>query len=226
MDDPLFQAFQEQSEENSFFSHCPPPQNPQTGPKGVLHEYKINALYHKIKKQVENAELMENIKKRAMLLSDCKEEIDEEALSDDEFFIEYTNKRLLELTSERTYFGFRREIQTSLEFLETLENTKVIIVHIYDKNNEFCRIINESLEELAAIYGYASFISIRYEIVELDYFAMPTLQVYENGELVVNKIRINEDSEWKQLMLKNKDVTSLLESLLWKNNILKETLYS
>lgn len=155
-----------------------------TGPKGVIEDYK---------KRVQ--------KERAKQKPDEVDELEaefQELLNDDSVLKEYIAKRISNLTSSPT-FGQVYRLKTGSELLDAIdkENDNVlIIVHIYTKYSRACSQLNRCLDELAADLKHMKFITLDASVTNLSTNfkenGVPALLAYKKGDLVKSLVQLEE----------------------------------
>eukprot|EP00112_Aurelia_sp_Birch-Aquarium-sp1_P015183 Seg3344.1 transcript_id=Seg3344.1/GoldUCD/mRNA.D3Y31 product="Phosducin-like protein" protein_id=Seg3344.1/GoldUCD/D3Y31 len=177
----------------------------KTGPKGVLQDYK---RYKQLQYQQEVAEeqrKLQYIKDTSITCKSEKQDLEDENFEDDDFLKEYHQKRLQQLKEEsekyvlgtRSRFGDVFEL-TCQDFIEAVDDVDVhvtVIIHIYE-NTSVCSQMNKCLDCLAKQYPYIKFCKILASEAGLSakfkLNAVPTLQVYKNGILIGNHIRMGD----------------------------------
>ncbi|XP_066931273.1 phosducin-like protein [Clytia hemisphaerica] len=186
---------------------------PQTGPKGVLEDYKQYKNLCKIEDNIATKEKIEYHKKTAFTADPNKhtDEVknensdDEFDFEDDEFLKEYHQKRLEQMQTEMenkiklnmTKFGQLFDLQTSDELLNVIENEDksiIVIVHLCDESVPGCIKMNECLDCLAKQYSHVKFCKISATkaglSLQFKLSALPALQVYKAGTLIGNYIKM------------------------------------
>ncbi|VDL19535.1 unnamed protein product [Hymenolepis diminuta] len=188
----------------------------QTGPKGVIADYK---QYIKVKEEqdkLKNEMALQMAKQCALtcrpysadLLAKEQEQKLKDMLEglidddDDAFLAQYRQKRLAEMrgtfdslpTYSRVY-----ELSTSNFVSEIdMEPPQVtVIVHIYEEGNTACKSANEAFLYLCRAYPHSKFCRIRASLSFLsrDFIAngIPAILVYKNKEMVGNLISISKE---------------------------------
>ncbi|KAE9548938.1 hypothetical protein FO519_007844 [Halicephalobus sp. NKZ332] len=165
----------------------------QTGPKGVLTDYKLHQA-GKYKEMRENAEHIKELRlKMAVAPSKPEEDEDEDELA------KIRNRRLQTLKSSTQ--GRIHEIQDKDQFLQILDESSsntLIIIHIYRDGSEACGNFNEVLTATSVrCTGNVQFYKVQASVLDTTRKfaenALPTCQVYIRGELAGNFIRIHEE---------------------------------
>lgn len=127
------------------------------------------------------------------------DEIDELLEDDDQYMIQYRQQRLQELKriAGRTRYGHLREIDVSqyVDAIDKEDSRTAVIIHLYQPDNQQCRILNQYLEQLAHKYRLAKFLCIISTKADPDFdeIALPTLLCYRNKDLVSNLVRITDE---------------------------------
>eukprot|EP00794_Sanderia_malayensis_P006193 gene6193-6908_t len=180
---------------------------PKTGPKGVLQDYKRYKQLESKQKILDKQRKLEYIKKSSMTCTSEKQDTEEEELlkSEDEFLQEYHQKRLQQLKEEsekyvlgkRPKFGKVQELGMA-NFIQSVDDVDVhvtVIIHIYE-DISMCNQMNNCFDCLAMQYPYVKFCKILASTAGLSHKfklnALPTLQVYKNGILIGNHIRLGD----------------------------------
>ena len=194
-----------------------PYDGPQTGPKGVLEDYKQYKNLCKVNEMIATKEKIELHKKLAFTADPNKhpdkpkEEFeksdDEYDFEDDEFLKEYHQNRLEQMQKEMedkikqnmVKFGQLYDLQTGEELLDILEKEEknvIVIVHLYDKSLSACVNLSDCLERLAKQYTHVRFCKISSTraglSLQFKVNALPTLQVYKGGVLIGNYIKMQD----------------------------------
>lgn len=184
---------------------------PQTGPKGVLSDYR---RFEQVQKQEADHEKQEQLAQMQREAVTCRSALDEEKQtakselpSDEAFLRDYKARRMGELkeqaskgpAGQRRYFGNLLEIRGD-KFADVIDNAPsnvFVIIHIYDEFLAACRSLNKALTKLAKMYPTAKFCRVQAEHVQVsDAFkkdGLPALLVYRNGEMVGNLLKVSDD---------------------------------
>ncbi|KAI9184661.1 hypothetical protein H9P43_003716 [Blastocladiella emersonii ATCC 22665] len=196
----------------------PPPAmhgGPQTGPKGVMADYRYQQQLAAEDKRAKHADYLAKIDRQALrggsTTAASPEDEDDDATLDEldaeleaEVLDRYRQMRLDDMvkagrSQQLPTFGAFREIGVSQFLKEVDEEHKQVsvVVHVYEPYIPECQRLNRHLTELATRYGHAKFLRIRAAAADpdLDHLALPVLQVYRAGDLVANLIRATDDME-------------------------------
>ncbi|KAM3721896.1 Phosducin-like protein [Dirofilaria immitis] len=158
-----------------------------TGPKGVLEDYKI------CKAQIEE----EESKRYEQIIAQAKIcTLSGESETDD--LKKLRRQRLLEM-KDRLY-AVRKidELTKKEQFLDYIESNRGrwILVHIYDEDNEGCITLNKIFNTLAVQYPNLKLAKVLPLTIGMStHFrmkALPTLQIYRDEILLGNFIRITD----------------------------------
>jgi len=179
----------------------------KTGPKGVLQDYKRYKQLQNEEKFLEEQRRLKYIKESSITCKNEKQDLEDEKFDedDDEFLKQYHQKRLQQLKeeSEKYVLGTRSQFTkvhdlTTQDFIEAVDNVDVhvtVIIHIYE-NSALCGRMNKCFDCLAKQYPYVKFCRISASeaglSAEFKLNAVPTLQVYKNGILIGNHIRMGD----------------------------------
>uniref|UniRef100_A0A1I8EP43 Phosducin domain-containing protein n=2 Tax=Wuchereria bancrofti TaxID=6293 RepID=A0A1I8EP43_WUCBA len=158
-----------------------------TGPKGVLDDYKI------CKAKLEEKELKrcEQIVAQAKICT-LSGELQNDNLE------EIRRKRLLEMKD--CLYAMRKvdELTEKEQFLCYIESNqdKWVLIHIYDEDNEGCITLNKIFNTLAVRYPHLRLAKVLPLTIgmsqQFKMNALPTLQVYRNESLLGNFVRITD----------------------------------
>ena len=193
-----------------------------TGPKGVLQDYYAYERQQKLVQEQETKRLLEDIKKRAMLLTleqsylenqdeqDGHDEAEKERIKAERKKYrqqELADSRIsqkLEIkvkSSERPRFGHLDILHSALEFSDLIDcpshaNT-LILIHLYLPNSTLGNghRYNRILSSLAQKYTLAHFLRANVRLIDQDFdveAGLPAILCYFNGELVGNLVRFDE----------------------------------
>lgn len=173
-----------------------------TGPKGVIEDYKKRSLSSKeTQKKNEVEELEAEF---------------QELLNDDSILKEYISKRISQSIQTSTpTFGQIYHLQTGTQLLDAIdkENPNVlVIVHIYTRYSRSCSNLNKCLEELANELKHIKFVTLDASVTALSgnfkENGVPALLAYRKGDLVKSLVQLEE------LLDKNFDSVQVKELLL------------
>ncbi|CAG9530893.1 unnamed protein product [Cercopithifilaria johnstoni] len=164
-----------------------PRNHSNTGPKGVLEDYKIR----KAQLKEEESKRYEEIIARAKMCTLSGE-------SENCNLEDIRRKRLLEM-KDRLY-ALRKidELTDKEQFLNYIESSqdRWVLIHIYDDDNEGCMTLNKVFNTLAVRHPTFKLGKVLPSTIGLSsqfkMQALPTLQVYRNELLVGNFIRITD----------------------------------
>lgn len=181
-----------------------------TGPKGVLKDWQRYKQLEAEKREEQEKERIELIKKLSLT---CRSSLDEEKekllhtdpdlaeLLSNEFLLEYHKQRMQEMLAkaEKLRFGKVIDLQTADHFLEAIDNEEksvTIIVHIYEDNVPGCEAMNGSLISLAEDYPFVKFCKILGSAAGLSkHFkkeGVPALLVYKQGQVIGNFVHMTD----------------------------------
>ncbi|VDK32040.1 unnamed protein product [Taenia asiatica] len=188
----------------------------QTGPKGVIADYK---QYRKLKDEQEKlkSEAALQVAKKCALTSrpysaDQSAKEEEQQLKemleglmgddDDAFLAQYRQKRLAEMQGvlkNLPTYGRVYELNTG-NFVGEVDKEPAqvtVFVHIYEEGNPACKSTNEAFEHLCKAYSHSKFCKIRASTAFLsrNFVAngVPAILVYKNKELIGNLISISKE---------------------------------
>lgn len=184
------------------------PMMPNTGPKGVLNDYKLYQQLKKLEKIDDDRKAIEMHKKTAFSADPNKHEEEEEKEDDefdddDEFLRKYHEQRLAQMKEEMET-RLNKRFDKLFEFngiglLEAIEeqdkSNYLMVVHIYDSITA-CIQMNKCLEELVRQYPLVKFCKVLAAdaglSLEFKMNALPTLQVYQYSKLIGNFLRVQD----------------------------------
>jgi len=187
-----------------------------TGPKGVIKDWQRYKQLETEKREEQEKEKQELIKKLSMtcrshlddeaekakdekLMRDLEEELDE---MEDEFLKEYREKRIEEMRKALQNvpkFGCVYELAAD-KYVDAIdkENPVVtVIVHLYEESVPGCVAMNGCLQCLAKQYPTVKFCRLKASHAQLSFNfsinGVPALLVYKKGELIGNFVRLSDD---------------------------------
>ena len=185
-----------------------------TGPKGVIKDWQRFKQLESEKRDEQEKEKLALFKKLS-ITSKTKAEDEEakkkeeeldlelEELMGDEFLLEYQKKRMAEMlvmSGMSANFGNLIELKNGDQFLEAIDNENkniTVVVHIYDKNESSCKMMNKALAELAKEYRQVKFCQIMTADAGMSqYFknnGLPAILVYRAGQVIGNFVRLTDD---------------------------------
>ncbi|ORY08278.1 thioredoxin-like protein [Basidiobolus meristosporus CBS 931.73] len=194
---------------------------PQTGPKGVMADYR---QHKRLEGEKEERKMVEFMKKLNWASSQAPEQNNQEESdidSDDEFFQQYRESRIRQIhsRSSKPRFGTVQRINSD-QYIEAIdsETTNIpVVIHLYDHRYLECKRMNDCLDRIATRYVHAKFLKIPSVEADPDFdpIALPAILAYKNGELIANLIRVTEE-------LGDRFDEEAVEALLVKNFVLCE----
>jgi len=184
-----------------------------TGPKGVIEDWRRFKQLENEKKEESEREKLELMKKLSMSCNPDKpeEEVDKEVQEllegSDAVMEEFMQKRMLEMmqkkdqqTRSNPQFGQLHNLDNGQEFLDAIdrENKNVtVIVHIYTDDIPGCEAMNGCLRCLAADYPYVKFCCMEANKAGMSHrfekSGVPALLVYKAGVLLGNFVRLSDE---------------------------------
>lgn len=184
-----------------------------TGPKGVIKDWQRFKQLEVEKRESEEQEKIELIKKLSISGRSTKDDLkikeqerfdDELAeLMSDDFLLQYQKQRMVEmlaLTGKLPIFGSLINIANGEDFLKSVDEeqtTVTIIIHIYDSFSTACKNMNKALSKLATEYNNVKFCKFISTAAGLSLFfksnGVPALLVYKGGHMIGNFVRVTDD---------------------------------
>ncbi|CAG9816025.1 unnamed protein product [Phaedon cochleariae] len=183
-----------------------------TGPKGVLNDWQKYKQMENEKREDEDKQKIELIKKLTLTVRTALDEEREKAaledpelaeLLNDDFLLNYQKQRMQEMiqqTNHKITFGDLIMLRSDQEFLDAIDKeheSVKIIVHIYEENVEACGSMNLCLNNLSKIYNNVKFCSILGSCVGISKkfkaAGVPALLVYKAGNLIGVCLRLSDD---------------------------------
>jgi len=173
-----------------------------TGPKGVIEDWKAFKNNEHLKRQQEEMKKKEMIKEMLLTCDNENDDLDDE---DKQFLEEYSKRRMIEMQqkfsakSAGVCFGKVIELNTEnyVEQIEDEEKFVSIIVHIYDETVAACQALNGCMQVLADKYKAVKWCKVKAKTAKLSMKfqdqALPALLVYKNNELIGNFIKLSEN---------------------------------
>uniref|UniRef100_A0A7E4UPZ9 Phosducin domain-containing protein n=1 Tax=Panagrellus redivivus TaxID=6233 RepID=A0A7E4UPZ9_PANRE len=176
------------------------PQSAQTGPKGVLNDYKRHGEELRQKKLERDAWLRKEAQRMTVKPNrntDNKANDDDD--SDDESALEKIRRQRMNMMRDMRR-GRIMEVPDKHDFVRIVDSSvpdEVVFMHIYRDGLEGCQFLNDALLVLAGRIEKAKFYKVKATLLEtsksFEENALPTLQVYVNGDLTGNFVRITDD---------------------------------
>ncbi|XP_012541320.1 phosducin-like protein [Monomorium pharaonis] len=181
-----------------------------TGPKGVIKDWQRYKQLEAEKRESQEKERLQLIKKLSLT---CRSALDEEKeelsetdpelanLLSDEFLLEYQRQRMKEMLAktEKLCFGKVIDLNNTDQFLQAIDGedkSVTVIIHIYEDNVSGCEAMNGCLISLAEKHSYVKFCRILGSIAGLSNqfkkFGIPTLLVYKNGQVIGNFVHVTD----------------------------------
>jgi Phosducin. len=134
-------------------------------------------------------------------LDSHSDDVDSDDTEDDDYdyFTMYRQKRLSELTQQRSLpsFGFVTEIDSANQFssmIDEADQRTFLIFHLYDSRVPCCRLMNDHLDQIARDWEYCRVFRMKVSNVKDDFdpIGFPCILVYRDGEEVANLTPIVE----------------------------------
>lgn len=167
-----------------------------TGPKGVIEDFRVNSLDSE--KNNTNIDLEF-----------------QELLEDDNIIKDYIAKRILDAEASAVkVFGQIYHLTTGEELLDAIDKEPsniLVIVHIYTKYSKPCSELNKCLGKIASKWKHVKFCSLDASVTSLsDNFkrnGVPAILGYKGGEVVKSLVQLED------FLDKNFDVDQVQELL-------------
>ncbi|KAF6202854.1 hypothetical protein GE061_003259 [Apolygus lucorum] len=182
-----------------------------TGPKGVIKDWQRFKQLEIEKRQEQEMERLELSKKLCLTMTNSEaqqpktqeEDPDLAALMNDEQFLEDFRKQRMEemiLASRLPKYGHVFHLNTGEEFLKAIDDedkSTTVIVHIYEENVKPCKMMNQSLAQLAKQYPNVKFCRMVGSSAGMSHSfkidGIPALIVYKEGNVIGNFVRITDE---------------------------------
>lgn len=204
---------QEQAEGGA--SNSPPPANKHnTGPKGVMEDWRRYKQLETEKRDEQELERLELSKRLALTCrseredKEAEEKVDAEieAMMDDEFLHSYMQKRMREMmeaancANTKTIFGTVINLTNGDEFLEAVDNEDhknvIIVVHIWETSVPSCIAVDGCLQSIAKDYCHVKFCRIQASAAGLSrHFkasGVPAILAYKGGDVFATFVRLTD----------------------------------
>jgi hypothetical protein len=197
------------------------PNGANTGVKGVLADYAEAKERARLRRQA-NAEAHRlQMKEKALTVKPSSRRLEDDEERDDsdddkkpkeldpddpEFIRLYRERRMQELiASQRKTFGYYKSISAS-QFTEEIDcevgSGAFVVIHLHQKYLAMSVRMNYALQKLSVKFPYAKFLRIKATEADAQYddYALPTLLLYKNGDLVTSLIRVTDElpNNWDQ----------------------------
>ncbi|EMR10316.1 hypothetical protein PNEG_01573 [Pneumocystis murina B123] len=165
-----------------------------TGPKGVIHDANVSRM-SKITDELEESTgfLIRSIKLKP------RNVLEKEVLFKQLFIGSRTNIGNYRLDNEQNedFLSKKSNLKKVVEldcmsFLKIIENCNKVLILIYDETQE-STIIKDCFSDIATRYISIEFGKIFHEKIEMDSAAVPAILGYQDGELVINMIRVIDE---------------------------------
>lgn len=201
----LFVRPDEETERRTQINSKIPGCSSNTGPKGVIEDYRKQSLP---KKSQDNDD-------------DLEAEF-RDLLNDDSILKEYISKRIAqEKSKDIPEFGHMFRLKSGSELLDAIdkENPSVLVlVHIYEKYSRACSNVDRCLDELASELKHVKFVNLDASVSGLSsnfrQNGLPALLAYKAGQLVKSLLQLEE--------FLDKDFSSTqIKELLIDNNLIE-----
>lgn len=172
----------------------------QTGPKGVLNDYRQHQREEWADKQAaqQHREAVLHRMAHGTIVAAPPPVAEEDSESEDEFVKAYRAERRRELrgTSSHPVFGAVREV-TAFQLLDELDKEDIrvfVVVHVYDERVQCCRTMNRCIETLARSHSRVKFVRLpnAESPQQFDEIAFPVLSVYRAGDLCDTFVRTTD----------------------------------
>ncbi|CAH8584862.1 unnamed protein product [Schistosoma rodhaini] len=186
--------------------------SPQTGPKGVVADYKRFKKLESRRNAEKERKVVEYAKQHSLSCRPYSEDVKEDEHthstlnasddSDDEFLTQYRQNRINELRKANESLPTFNKIYDLVAdtFIDEIDNTNkdtTVIVFIYENGNKSCAKVNTCLEKIFQSYPHVKFCRIRASEAHLSHrfsrCGVPAIVVYKNGELIGNLLSITKD---------------------------------
>nr|CAH8855374.1 unnamed protein product [Trichobilharzia regenti] len=189
------------------------PNRPQTGPKGVVSDYKQFKKLEREKVAEKERKVLEYAKKHSLSCRPYSEDVKEKEKeqdvikssdddSDDEFLTQYRQSRMNELMNARECLPtfnkiYDLTVDTFVREIDDTHKDTTVVVYIYENGNTSCAKVNACLDTIFQEYPHVKFCRIRASDARLSYkfshHGVPAILVYKNGELIGNMLNITKD---------------------------------
>lgn len=210
---------------------------PNTGPKGVIEDWRRYKQLETEKREEQEAERYALAKRLALTCRSERE--DREAkekeekleaeldglLDEEEFLQSYIQKRMKEMLTNQVQstkrYGEMVELLNGDDYLLAIDNqddkNSIVVIVIHEKFSSACKNVVTAAREVSRDYPHVKFCSIEATTVGLSrHFkvgGVPAILTYKNGELLASFVRITDT-------LGDDFYPSDLESFLIENGVL------
>ncbi|KAK5968789.1 hypothetical protein GCK32_002735 [Trichostrongylus colubriformis] len=166
-----------------------------TGAKGVLNEYAAYKEQATRVREAKDREVLRQARKGMLQGSYLEREEAQKSDRDEEESLESIRERRL-LEMRKAAAGRMLEIVSKEQFTKAIDTCESLLcVLIYEPEDEMCDKMTHVCKVLAADYPRVRFMRARSTLLEMSKAfteqALPTLQVYYNGNLVGNFIKVH-----------------------------------
>ncbi|KAI8900581.1 thioredoxin-like protein [Globomyces pollinis-pini] len=178
-----------------------------TGPKGVKEDYKFHKKQERARAHEKQQSDFNRLSKQALssgwLQRTIQHEESQKTLleedQDEDDLKSIRQKRLAELKklSQLPKFGsvFELDQDSYVKCIDNESPSVKVVIHLYERNVEPCRLVNSYLGKLATIYKSTKFCRIISTTADesFDQVALPAILVYQGGDLVNTLLRITDE---------------------------------
>ncbi|KAI8815214.1 thioredoxin-like protein, partial [Cladochytrium replicatum] len=191
---------------------------PQTGPKGVLNDYRFHNAHQRVLKEEQEKARLNRINRAGLSSGWLQRQLEAEKREKEDKKDHYLRLQTL------PRFGNLREIEAGdyVQAIDGAASDVKVLIHLYQPQIEACRQTNYFLSHLARKYPTIKFLKIvsTKADAKFDNVALPALLVYRGGSLIITILRIiDEVPGWA-----SKGVCELedFEELLAKKGVIDE----
>ncbi|KAJ4462640.1 putative epsin [Paratrimastix pyriformis] len=165
-----------------------------TGPKGVLADYREACARAKAAQAAEQQAILDKLKQNTPYYSTLDQGNDEELQA-------LRQRRMSELKATQgrrtTSYGHVREV-TPDQYVDIVDHEDPmvsVVVHLFEPGQAACMRLNELLESLAQQYPQINFLRVVASAAKPDFdpLALPTLLLYRGGRVVAAIVRALEE---------------------------------
>uniref|UniRef100_A0A6B2E856 Putative conserved phosducin-like protein n=1 Tax=Phlebotomus kandelakii TaxID=1109342 RepID=A0A6B2E856_9DIPT len=190
----------------------PPSGTTNTGPKGVITDWREYKKMQAEARSAEEQERLQQVHKMSQMgktkaedekaREDAELEAELADLMNDECVLAFQRQRILEITAKvgaRSTFGHLIHLKSADDFLEAVEKEQfsTVVVHIFENSLTACRRLNRCLEELAKEMPTVKFCSILSSDARVSHkfrtTALPTLLAYKKNQIVGNFVQLTNE---------------------------------
>jgi hypothetical protein len=143
-----------------------------TGPKGILADRKFHKQQEQQRQHQKEQEFLSTLNQKALSSGWMERQIQAPSQDPESGFLISESGFLTELTHE-----------TYVDAIDFEDPSVLVFIHLYDNSNQYCRIVNEFLVQMAQNHRQCKFYKIPAKEADpnFDSIALPAILIYKRG---------------------------------------------